>query len=441
MLPQAATMRRSLLMLVVLLGALVFSVKGVRDERHVLKFRDFKQPYASARCLLHGCNPYSETDTRAEFLRAGGTDDDVEVFRPYSALYPPFAFALLAPLAALPYHAAAEVWLWTIAGLFSIAALMIGDLCLAFDRGVAIPVLLAIFTLTSTILLMAGQISGPVLALMVIGFWCLLRERATWLAVLALSVALVLKPHDSALLVGYLLFAGPPWRRALLNVVAVTTVVVVVGTWWCGYQPASAHWLRDLAANLKGNAGAHGANDPALGSLGAVYMANLQPLFAAWITSERLYNIAAQTLSLLLLAFWAVPAWRMRNTTQKHVLALAGMACIMLLPIYHRQYDTRVLLLVFPAVALLLASRGMRWGLPALLLLAVATLTTSHSFLAKLTLGHDSAIEHAGRLRTLLLYRPLPETELVLAIFLLAAFYARYRADARLMAASVTSPL
>lgn len=430
--PIPSGLRRStILLLVVLLSVLVFVGKGYRDERTVLHFRDFKQPYASARCLLHGCNPYSEPDTLAEFLRAGGDNSDAVVFQPYSALYPPFSFALLTPLAALNYHAAHLVWFWTIAGLFSLAAMLMADLCIRLGSSVLAPVLLAAFTITSTILLMEGQISGVVIALTAIGFWCLLRQKLTWVAVLAFTIALVLKPHDSALLVGYLLFAGPGWRKTFFAIAVLTLVLVVAGTLWCAHQPASAHWFTDLQANLKGNAGAGNVNDPAGGNVQAVNMANLQPLFAAENRSPRFYNTSAEVVTLLLLGCWMLPAWRMRNSMQKHILAIAAMACIMLLPIYHRQYDTRVLLLVFPAVALLLAWRR-SWGVAGLVLLGVATVTTSHTYLGKLTIDHDRRIEAAGALKTLLLYRPIPEIELLLAIFLVAAFLACYRADAAL---------
>ncbi len=413
---------RAAFFLIVLLGIAVFLVKGYRDERTVLHFRDFKQPYASARCLLHGCNPYDEKDTHADFLRARGKDEDTEVFRPYSALYPPFSLAMLAPVAALNYPAAHLLWFWTIGLLFSTAAILIADLCLAYGTSWSMGFLLAVFTGSSTILLMLGQISGPVIALLVIGFWCLLRERLAWIAVIAFVVALLLKPHDSALLVCYLVFAGARWRRAFFATAIVTAMLVVGSVVWCQHQPASSHWLGDLTTNLKGNAQAGGANDPSQGSLAGPYMANLQPLFAAGTRQLKLYNLAARVLTLVLIAAWSMLAWRTPNSPQKHVLGIASMACIMLLPIYHRQYDTRILLLVFPAIALLLAWRFLRWGVPGLLLLTAATVMTSHTFLTKLTLNHELAIERSNALQTVLRYRPLPEIELVLAVFLLLAF-------------------
>ena len=87
------------------------------------------------------------------------------------------------------------------------------------------------------------------------------------------------------------------------------------------------------------------------------------------------------------------------------------------LPIYHRQYDTRILLLAFPAVAYLLAAGGRRvWGLLGLLLMTVATVVTAHPFLNRL-IRAPGPVEHAGPFRTLLLYRPMPEMLLLLFLF------------------------
>ncbi len=413
-------------LLLVLLSVAVFLLRGLHDEREVLRFRDFKQPYASARCLLKGCNPYSEDQTRQVFLQAGGVDDDDQVFQPYSALYPPFSFAVLAPVAALPYRLAQNAWLAVIAALFSLAVLATAELCLPF-AALGPLVVLSMFAVSSTILLMLGQISGPVIALLVIGFWCLLRSKPAWIAVILLTVALALKPHDAALPIGYLLFAGPRFRRSFLAIALLTVLIVAGGTFWCASHPASAHWLTDLRANLHGNTSSGNVNDPMRGSTEAVNMANLLPFFAAFTGSATLSGVLAMLVTALLLSAWLRPAIYMPNSVQKHLLALGSMACIMLLPIYHRQYDTRALLLLFPATAVLLAWRK-SWGYPAFLLLLVSTLSTAHQFLNRLTLTRHADIHRASRLKTVLLYRPLPETELVVAIVFTAAFYAYYLA-------------
>ncbi|WP_158615413.1 glycosyltransferase family 87 protein [Acidipila sp. EB88] len=423
-------LRKGLGCLLMIVALLFFLCRGYDDERTVLQLRDFKQPYSSARCLLKGCNPYSEAETEAAFVQAGGDNSDVRVFEPYSALYPPFSFAVLAPVAALPYPVAARVWMAFVAVSFSAAVVLTAELCLSFASVVSL-VPLALMTATSTILLMLGQISGPVISLCIIGLWCLIRGRATWLAVVCLSLAAVLKPHDAALLILYLPFAGRTWRRAFVAIAVACVVVVAAGTYWCAHTPAAAHWLQDLQTNLRGNSSAGAVNDPHRGYFEAVNMANLQALLAPAFPAVAVYNRLALGITALLLAFWSVPAIRMVNSRAKHVLALGGLACITLLPIYHRQYDTRILLVLSASAAMLLLWRARTWGVAALLLVFVGYVLTAHQYLNRLTLGHHPAIAQASTLKTILLYRPLPLIELTLAIFFVAAFWAAYRASTR----------
>ncbi len=54
--PTKPAARRTLLLPLVLLSSLALLAKGYRDEHAALHFCDFKQPYASSRCLLHACN-------------------------------------------------------------------------------------------------------------------------------------------------------------------------------------------------------------------------------------------------------------------------------------------------------------------------------------------------------------------------------------------------
>jgi hypothetical protein len=132
----------------------------------------------------------------------------------------------------------------------------------------------------------------------------------------------------------------------------------------------------------------------------------------------------------LFLAAWLVPMIRLREGLRKHALAVAAIACLALMPVYHRQYDSRMLLLVFPAVAVLLAHRRDReWGLAALGLTAVATVATSHNFLHVLE-RHESRILHASALRTLVMYRPIAVSVLILFLFFLGMLFRELRQQA-----------
>ena len=425
-------LHRLLLTLVALCGVLLFVVRGYHDEREALHSRDFKQPYASARCLLRSCDPYSEAATHKAYLAAGGSDDDPVVFDPDSALYPPFSLLVLTPVAALPYPEAHAAWEALLASAFSAAVLLTADTCIAAGASLGaalLPVLLlALFTVSSTVLLMDGQISGLVIALLGIGFACLFRNRLPWLAVVCLLVAVLLKPHDAALPLLYLLFAGPRWRRVFVTVAVLALVCAGASVLWFNHAPHTVHWLTELRANLHGNAAPGAVNYPSRDNPQSINLADLEVVFAALRDQASFYTGAALACSLALLAGWLVPAIRLRNTLGKHVLCVAAIVCLTQLPIYHRQYDTRLLLLAFPAVAfLLLRPHRRRWGWAGLALLALGMILTAHQFINALLLRHSSQMEHASATRALLLYRPIPEITCVLLLFFLAALYAEMR--------------
>ncbi len=112
------------------------------------------------------------------------------------------------------------------------------------------------------------------------------------------------------------------------------------------------------------------------------------------------------------------------------MVAIAALACLALLPIYHRQYDTRILLLTFPAAAYLLADTRRRiWGALGLMLLAVATVLTSHQVHSRLLIPRIAAIQASSPVRTLLLYRPIENSTLVLSLYFLAALWLAMRSQ------------
>ena len=398
----------------------VFVARGHHDELLADHQRDFKQPYASARCLLDGCDPYSEKDTRLSYLRAGGINDDPVVFDPYSALYPPFSLALLVPIAALPYPIAQNVWLWLCGITFSIAVMLTTSLCLPYDSRATI-VCLGVFVLTSTILLMEGQVSGLAIGLMVIGIWCFLRERYSWLAVICLAAATALKPNDVPWVLLYLALAGPLGLRIFSRVLVLTAIIVTVGCTWCYAQPASRGWLAEWSSNLAGNSGPGGVNQPVRWNPQAGYLVDLQAVLGALTSQPHVYTAGAWLITAVIFLLWLIPVLRMRNTKRKHLVALAGIACITLLPVYHRQYDTRLLLLVFPAVAML-ASSSQFWGRLAQGLAWVATVASAYPLLRRLLDNHPSVVK-ASAWKTIVLYRPLPMISLVLAIFFVSALF------------------
>lgn len=407
-----------------LLGCLAFLVLGVHRQSRVFKFRDFKQPYSSARCLLAHCNPYSESDTEAQYLAAGGPNNDARVFVPYSALYPPSALLLLVPIAALPYPAAHALWMALLIATFSAAALLIANLC--EDYGSLLTAIgIAFFVGNSSELVMLGQISGIVIALACGGLWAMLRGY-TIPAAICLACALCLKPHDVIFFLPYFLLAGRPWRKALLWIAGLTAAITLAGVLWCSLTPASAHWFDSLRANLAGNSTAGSINDPGRANPHADGLASMQTVFSVLDPQRSVYLTAAYAAGAALFLVWLYGAVRMRNSHEKHLLSIAALACITLQPIYHRHYDTRLLLLVFPAIAVMLAKR--RWvGIAALLLFSV-DIFPQLGFLFYRT---PSAAAAMGTMHFLLTYRVAELSNFALAIFVVAVFAREAAAGAR----------
>lgn len=432
----------------VLFGCLFFAVRGYHDQTLALQSFDFKPVYSSARCLLDGCDPYDSIQTEHEFLQHGGDASDLRPFRPYNANYPPSALFLVMPLTLLPFGPADALWLGIGILLFCGAAFCVADLCVG-RRALIVQSVLAAFVVTSTMLIMLGQPAIMAISLVVIAAWCFLRARFAWLGVLAFAVSLTFKPHVGALIWLFFLLAsrigvgtpaadaavpvGPArmFRRRALQTLVVTLVLMTPGILLAYHHPASAHWPQELRTNLVQIAAHGNASDPGPSNSEAQSITNLQALFSLMHDTPGFFNRAAYAVFVPLFLGWLYLVMRplrnpyrllpgdggLRVIDARDLLALAAAAALSFMPIYHRQYDTRLLLFMFPAVALLASTN--RWrGYVALVLSAVATVVMSHQFVhvGPLLVHH---VAHMPSVLWLMLFRPLPLTLLVLTCFFL----------------------
>jgi hypothetical protein len=440
---------------VVLLGCLFFAVRGYHDQTLALQSFDFKPVYSSARCLLDGCDPYDSIQIERVYLQHGGDASDLRPFRPFNANYPPSALFLVMPLTLLPFGPAHVLWLGIGIFFFCVAAFCIADLC-AGPRALLVEGILAVFVATSTILVMLGQPAMISISLVVIGAWCFLKQRHTVIGILAFAASLTFKPHVGALIWLFFLLTSrggelpgsvsalsgetslepaTMFRRRALQTLAVTLVLMTPGIWLAFHHPASAHWPRELRTNLVGIAAHGNASDPGPANDEAASIDNLQALFSLVRDRPSFYNRAAYAAFVPLFLAWLYLVMRsLKNPYRRlfgeegltviaarNLLALATAAALSFLPIYHRQYDTRLLLFLFPAVALM-ASRKRWQGYVALGLSIMATFTMSHQFVH---LG-PWAGRHVASLPPvvwLALYRPLPLTLLLLTVFFLYCMF------------------
>jgi hypothetical protein len=265
----------------------------------------------------------------------------------------------------------------------------------------------------------------------VIAVWCFLRGRFAWVGVLAFAVSLTFKPHVGALI--WLLFllasrgegsgeATRMFRRRALETLGVTLFLMAPGMLLAFHHPASAHWPQELHTNLVGIGARGNASDPGPTNIEAQAIVSLQAVFSLVRDVPGFYNLAAYAVFVPLFGLWLYGVVRpVRAIEARNLLALAAAAALGFLPIYHRQYDTRLLLLMFPAVALLASNS--RWvGRVAIVLSVLVTVTTSHQ------------VVHAGPWLAvhgfpltgpawLLVFRPLPLTLLLVSGFFLYAMF------------------
>jgi hypothetical protein len=346
-------MRLCLHFVVLGIAATVFVVAGTQRAFHVSY--DFVPVYAGSRCLLHGCNPYDTLQLERQFFQAGGQADQLNSWDIDVPVYPPSTFLTLAPLALLRYPQARLFWFFLNSCLFVTSTVLVWSLCPRAHRWLA--TILASFILgTSGILLVLGQPAVFAISLVLIGTYLFLRGRLLPVATLLCMLSLAVKPQIGGLIVLYLWAQRIHWRY-VVAAMAGALVILVCGGWMLGLRPGSSAWRTTLVANLSATTSSGGSADPRPANQEAIGDVNLQPLTSIVLVGAREFNLAAYAVFLVLLGLWAVAIpWR-NVTLEMHFLALGGMAVLSLLPIYHRFYDTRLLLMSLPAAVVIFSKR------------------------------------------------------------------------------------
>ncbi|MEO1236711.1 MAG: glycosyltransferase family 87 protein [Planctomycetota bacterium] len=341
---------------------------------------DFTMVYAGGRQLALGDDPYHFDRAYDAFVEAGGAG------RPrdpawFALLYPPFTYALLAPLGLIPWAEAKAVWLaanliataavagWLVrhrprrtAQAAEPAAARRTSWC-GWSAAVAVSLWLACGSLHTAIAF--GQLSVLPLALMLplLGpgssttAWGWRRPR-TVAAGAMLAAAGLLKPQLVAPVAFVLLFTrrrpAAVWAAGLgvLGVAASLAWVQSVTPDWY------AHWRSQLAAFT-----ASGMARPTMDNPFTHQMINLEPwlhrLWPGGVGPEAWFGVLGAGLPALGLILAAGLISRRRASPAEHpglgrqgddaVLLALGLACVLtLMLVYHRAYDA--VLLVVPGL-------------------------------------------------------------------------------------------
>ena len=355
----SAANRRRIGLWILLLACIVFTVRGFRGEPTFLWSRDFKPLYSGARCLMHNHNPYDGDALKLEYVQAGGELNDLQPFAAHYALYPPPAFFLVLPFAIFRWHVAHLLFLAVSAGMLSAAALLVANFCRAFSP-LLVPILISIFLIGANALMMLAQPAMISIGLCVIGVVLLLQRRHVAVAILCFSFSLVLKPQTGAF-VWLCFFVSSRFRAKAITIFAITLLLCIPGTVWVSFTPACAHWVQDLRGNLKNTELPGSLSDPGPGDLLAYNMTTLQTVLSLIHDDKHFYNPVSWGISGVLLLLILAAARKPGLTDEQQLYAIAALTCLSMLPFYHRTYDAKLLLLCFPALAVVLHRAVQSW--------------------------------------------------------------------------------
>ena len=416
----------------VVLGALVFVLMGSALETVApVSTVDFRVVYFSAKCLLDHRDPYNENDLKSTYHVEGGeTSKETPILRLTETqyIYPPTAFLLTLPFAVLPFGLAQFLWLAATASSLILAALAMWDVG-AKHAPLFSGALICLTLANSELFLVLGNPAGIALGFCVIAVWCFLQERFVWLGILLFALSLMLKPHDVALVWVYFLFApGKCRKRAAQTLLLVLLLSFPILLW---VSHAAPHWIPEMRANLVANSAHGGLSDPGPKSMaahGIGMIISLQAILSAVRDDPGFYNPITYLLCGGLLAVWLFRVLKTKCSSTESWFALASIAALSVLPIYHRIYDARLLLLAIPASAILWTRRGpLAWT--ALILNATAILLTGGMpwavffILLKHTAWPPTPFFHA--LRIAVQVAPVPLVLLATVVFYLWVFLRR----------------
>jgi hypothetical protein len=346
----------------VVLGALVFVLMGSALETVApVSTVDFRVVYYSARCLLDHRDPYNENDLQSIYLFQGGeTSKETPIIRLTETqyIYPPTAFLLTLPFAILPFGPAQFLWLAVTASSVILAALAMWDVG-AKHAPVFSGALICLTLANSELFLVLGNPAGIVLGFCVIAVWCFIQERFVWLGVFLLALSLMLKPHDVVFVWVYFLFAPGRYRKSAVQTLLLVLLLSLPILLWVSH--AVPHWIPEMRANLVANSAHGGLSDPGPKSMaahGIGMIISLQAILSAIRDDSGFYNPITYLLCGGLLAVWLFGVLKTKYSSTGSWFALAPIAALSMLPIYHRIYDARLLLLAIPASAILWTRRG-----------------------------------------------------------------------------------
>jgi hypothetical protein len=415
-----------------LIGSLTFLLLGIVLENAAhSSLVDFRTLYYPARCLIQHHDPYKQNEVSRVYQAegvSGSTDNEKVVQIETQNVYPPTVFTFTLPFAMLPWGPAHLLWMALTIGSLIFASFLIWNLGADFApivSGVLVGFLLA----NSELLVITGNAAGIAISLCVVAVWCFFRERYIPVGILCFAVSLAIKPHDTGLVWLFFLLAGGVYRKRALQTLLTTVAISLPAVLWVWHL--APHWIQEMHSNILAYSVHGGINDPGLASSGGHgldMLISLQTVASVFWENPRIYNLVTWLICAPLLLLWAFVTLRFHPSPKRTWLALAAIAALTMLPVYHRQLDAKLLLLTIPACAMLWAEGG-RIGRLALLVTSVGITLTSDIpwalFLAFISNLHLPATRLCGQMVMAVQVFPIPLILLLMGVFFLWIYMSR----------------
>jgi hypothetical protein len=423
-----------------LLGALVFLLLGgVLENVAASPMSDFKAIYYGARCVIHHSDPYQDGTILREFQADGGQfPADPNISRSVQrailvCINLPSSLFLVAPFAYLAYPLSHLLWMALMAGSLLLAAYLMWDLGATFSPILA-GALIGLVLANSEVLVIIGNAAALVIGLALVAVWCFVNKRFAAVGVTCLAVSLAFKPHDAGFIWLYLMLAGGTFRKRAIHSLLLAIAIGLPAILWI--SNVAPHWTQELHSNLVATSARGDLSDPGPSSMGAHTLGmvvSLQTVVSMFRDDSGFYNPATYLISAPLFLIWIASTLRSRFSKERMWLALAVISALSLLPVYHRIYDAKLLLLSVPACAMLWAEGGLV-GWLAVGINSVAILFTSDIpwVVFTLLLSHTPTAMPwlSGSLLNAVVAFPAPSSLLLMSIFYLWVYVVRRSPDA-----------
>jgi len=419
-------------LLLLLLGGAIFVLLGAALENSATApAADFRALYYPSRTFVNSSDPYliSQIDPiyQADSVYFPGDNWKSRQIATQN-VYPPTAFTFMFPFAVLSWGPAHILWIiLTVAAILFVSGL-IWNLSADF-AAIASGALVGLFLLNSELLVISANSAGIVASLCVVAVCCFLRNRFVLLGVVCLAISLTIKPQLTGFVWLYFLLAGGVLRKRAWQTLLASVAISLPAVLWVWH--VSPHWLQEWRVNLAAFS-AHGAmNDPgpaSSGGHGLAMVISLQALLSVFRDDPHFYNLGSDLICAPIGLIWGFITLRSRPTATRAWLALASIAALSMLPVYHRQYDSKLLLLTVPACVMLWAEGGLIGWLAMLINTAAFVLTgdlTWAILLGLINRLHLSGGGTSGTILTVLQTFPAPLILLVTGVFYLWVYARR----------------